>query len=390
MSARPVEGQYARVVETRWIGPEGLEKLQKAKVAVLGLGNVGGQAAYHLGLLGIHLILVDRDEVKPENLGTQGFAAEHLGLPKVVARSRTLSYFNPSCQVEAIHADIETLGMGVLRNADIVFCCLDSRGARIIVNEMATRLGTAWVDTAVDGSGTMMFGRVAAYDTLSRASACYLCPHDGGSLLEIMNERAAPGCPVWNQDSSRSVEEPTLAISALGGTVASVAAVTGLKILLGKGAALVSRETYIDLDRSVLSSHLLKRNPKCLSDHRAYALTPVPRKSSSVAETFHLAGRALGGDVFLQLQRRSLVCRVRCATCGRDKRPYQLLETLGNRERTCRCGALMQPAAIDLMDRFSWEQAAGFRNRTWKKLGLPPEDVVVASRGDAELALLLP
>ena len=383
--------KFSRVARIPWIGKQGLARLQASTAAVLGVGNIGGQVAQHLALLGMNLVLVDRDVVKTENLGTQGFAAKgHVGLPKVVARRRFLSSLNPSCRIETIHADIRSLGLGALRKADVLFCCLDSRAARVAVNEIAMRLGICWVDTAVDGSGTMLFGRVAAYDTISRASACYLCPHDGKSLLEIMNKGAPQGCPVWRWDTQEEVGEPTLAISPLGGAVASVAVITGLELLLGRGSRVVSRELYLDLDHFVFSTHVVKRNPRCICDHRVFVLTPLEgERRLSVADTIRWARRKLGGEVVLQLQHRSVTSRIRCPACSREKEPFRILESLGRKEATCRCGRVMQPLATGLLDRFTWDQAGGFLHKSWKELGLPAEDVVVASSGNAELALLV-
>ena len=109
-----------------------------------------------------------------------------------------------------------------------------------------------------------------------------------------------------------------------------------------------------------------------------------------MAETFRLAAQSLGGEAVLQLQRRSLARRIRGPACRRDKRPYRVLDSLSRRDRTCKCGEAMQPMASDLLDRISWDQAEEFRGRTWRDLGLPPKDVVVASFGDSDMALLLP
>src|SRR3990170_3146478 len=154
-----MEKRYTRIEQVDMIGPEGLAALQGASVAVVGAGNIGGQVAPHLAMLGMGVLVVDKDTVAEENLGTQGFASDQLGSPKAEARVRFLAQLNPSCRIEALHADIEQLGLGALRDMALIFSCLDSRRSRVVVNELATRLGIPWVDAAVDGSGRSLLGR---------------------------------------------------------------------------------------------------------------------------------------------------------------------------------------------------------------------------------------
>lgn len=382
--------RFSRVVGTRFVGPAGLNQLQASTAAVLGVGNIGGPLAQHLALLGVRLILVDRDRVNAPNLGTQGFAHTDLGVPKVVARKCALSALNPSCCIEPVYEDLRRLGMGALRSADVLFCCLDSRRLRTWVNEIAVRLETPWIDCALDGSGSELFGRVAAYEPCS--SACYLCPHDAESLRAIQQEGSG-ACPQWSWTLDRTEESPpTLAVSALGAAVASVAAVWGLKILLGKSESVAGREVYLDLDRGRLESHKLRRNDRCLMEHRSYALTRVDGTNlgTSVAETFDRIEESLGGEAVLELQRRSVTTRLRCPACGSEKTPYRLLDALGPAEITCTCGAILEPLAVGLLDRFGRKEAVEFLEMRWERLGLPHDDVVVASSGGRELAFVIP
>ena len=54
-------------------------------MGIAGLGTLGGETLRHLAMLGVPMVLLDRGMVEPENLGTQGFAADHVGLSKVKA-----------------------------------------------------------------------------------------------------------------------------------------------------------------------------------------------------------------------------------------------------------------------------------------------------------------
>lgn len=380
--------RYARIEQMEAIGPEGLARLHSVQVAVIGVGNIGGQVAAHLGMLGVGLVLVDRDVVSEENLGTQGFAEEDLGLPKVVARARSLSRHNATCPVEPVFADIGRLGLGALRHVDLIFSCLDSRRARVAVNEVASRLGVPWVDAGVDGEGRSFLVRVSAYGGTPE-SACYLCPHDRDSLRGIMREHMPEGCPAWHWGQA-DVTAPTLAISAVGAAAAAAQVIWGVQILLGRGDEVVGREMHLDLVLNRLATHRLPRNPHCVFDHQAFSFSPVGRPVGAVtlAETFDVAEAELGGGVTLQVHRRSLVTELRCPACNRVGRPYRMLEAMTADAARCACGGTMEPVAVGLRDRFQRDEGGEFRNRTWGELGLPAQDVVTAIRGAREIHFL--
>lgn len=383
--------RYSRIEQVEMIGPAGLAALQRSKAAIIGVGNIGGETARHWIAFGGGVTLVDRDTVREENLGTQGFTEDQLGLPKVEARACSLASLNPQCRIELLQADIERIGLGALRDVNLILCCLDSRRARAVVNELAMRLGVPWVDAAVDGSGKSFFGRVAAYDPRSSDAACYLCPHDRESLGEMMREEKGERCPIWQRGESETTPAPTLAISALGAMVAAIQVVWGMKMILGFGDEVGGREMYVDLDHNVLSLHSLGRNPRCLFDHHTFSLTPYGRGVGevTVAETFAAAEERLGRNVTLRLHRRSIVMKVRCPNCNEVLKPYRVFETMTIEEATCACGATMQPVALGLLKRFGRKEAAGFLNRTWAQIGLPPRDVITATNGEAEIHWLL-
>lgn len=84
------------------IGKEGIEKLQKAKVAVFGIGGVGSFVVEGLVRAGIgNFILVDDDKICLTNLNRQLISTRKtIGRPKVeVAKERILE-INPNAKVE--------------------------------------------------------------------------------------------------------------------------------------------------------------------------------------------------------------------------------------------------------------------------------------------------
>jgi tRNA threonylcarbamoyladenosine dehydratase len=86
------------------IGKEGLEKLKRATVAVLGVGGVGSFAVEALARSGVgRLVLVDRDNVDITNINRQIHALlSTIGRPKVELMKERIADINPECEVIAL------------------------------------------------------------------------------------------------------------------------------------------------------------------------------------------------------------------------------------------------------------------------------------------------
>ena len=95
-------GQFERAFAL--LGETGFERLQKAKVMILGLGGVGSYVCEALVRAGVGtFILVDHDVIEMSNLNRQLFAThETIGRLKVdVAKERVLT-INPQAQIQTI------------------------------------------------------------------------------------------------------------------------------------------------------------------------------------------------------------------------------------------------------------------------------------------------
>ena len=83
------------------LGEDALEKLQKARVAVFGIGGVGGYTVEALARAGIGQIdLIDSDTVSVSNINRQILATHStVGMPKVEAGKKRILDINPNCIV---------------------------------------------------------------------------------------------------------------------------------------------------------------------------------------------------------------------------------------------------------------------------------------------------
>ena len=85
------------------LGSEGIDKLQNSKVAIFGVGGVGGYVAEALARSGVgHFVLVDSDKVDITNINRQIIALNStVGKLKVDVMKERISDINPEAEVEA-------------------------------------------------------------------------------------------------------------------------------------------------------------------------------------------------------------------------------------------------------------------------------------------------
>ena len=88
--------------EIKLIGEEAFDKLTNSKVAIVGVGGVGGYIVEALARAGVgHLILVDGDTIELSNINRQLIATiDSVGKLKVEAWMKRIKLINPNCEVE--------------------------------------------------------------------------------------------------------------------------------------------------------------------------------------------------------------------------------------------------------------------------------------------------
>jgi len=125
------------------IGKEGIERLQKAKVAIFGIGGVGSYVVEGLARAGIgNFILVDNDEVCVTNINRQIIATtKTVGRPKVeVAKERILE-INPNANVEIYEEFFMPSTQGILDNSiNYIVDAVDTVTAKIELIVRANKL----------------------------------------------------------------------------------------------------------------------------------------------------------------------------------------------------------------------------------------------------------
>lgn len=127
-------------------GDEGMEKLARARVAVFGLGGVGGHAAEALARSGIGALdLCDSDRVTESNRNRQILALRStLGMLKTEAAAARIRDINPACvlRLYPIFYSPETAGQFDFREYDYVVDAVDTVSAKIGLVMQAKEAGT--------------------------------------------------------------------------------------------------------------------------------------------------------------------------------------------------------------------------------------------------------
>ena len=215
------------------LGQEGLDRLARARVAVFGVGGVGGYVVEALARSGVGALdLVDSDDVDPTNLNRQIIATlDTVGQPKVQVAAARVASINPACRVTAHQCFFlpETAARFDFAAYDYVVDAVDTVSAKIALAEAAFAAGTPIISSM--GAGNKLDPtafRVAdiyetSVDPLARVMRREL-RRRGIPALRVVYSTEPPLAPV---DDGETVKEGT---RPAPGSVAFVPSVAGLII----------------------------------------------------------------------------------------------------------------------------------------------------------------
>ena len=117
------QDRYARQIGLPEIGPEGQEKLRKARVLLVGVGGLGAPISLYLAGAGIGCLgIVDDDVVSASNLHRQVLYSEsQVGAPKVECAAERLQALNPEIEVKPYAVRFsEDNAEAILKDYDLV------------------------------------------------------------------------------------------------------------------------------------------------------------------------------------------------------------------------------------------------------------------------------
>ena len=169
-----MEEQFLR--SAMLLGESALERLSRARVAVFGLGGVGGYTVEALARGGVgSLDLIDSDSVSLSNLNRQILATHStLGIPKVEAAKARVLDINPNCRVTVypVFYTPETAGQFDFTQYNYIVDAIDTVTGKLALVQQAWASGTPIISCM--GTGNKLDPTAFEVADISKTSVCPL------------------------------------------------------------------------------------------------------------------------------------------------------------------------------------------------------------------------
>ncbi len=217
--------RYSRHLLLPEIGVAGQEKLQAARVAVVGAGGLGSPSSLYLAAAGVGTLgIIDHDRVDLSNLQRQLlFDATQVGASKALTAQARLRALNPEIDVVAHDCELVAANaLDLLRHYDCVLDGSDRLATRYLVNDACVLLQRPLVSAAIH----RFEGQAMTY--VPGQSPCYRC------LFPESAAAVAPNCATAG------------VLGVLPGVLGALQATEVIKLLLGIGTPLAGRLLTFD------------------------------------------------------------------------------------------------------------------------------------------------
>lgn len=220
-------------------GKEKMERLYNARVAVFGVGGVGGHAVEALARSGVGTLdLIDDDKVCLSNLNRQIIATEKtIGRSKVeVAKERVLE-INPEAQVNIYPTFYmpDTAGQFDFTQYDYVIDAIDTVTGKIALVEQANAAGTPIISSM--GAGNKLDPTAFRVTDIYKTNVCPLAKvmrrelkKRGIKKLKVVYSEEIPMTPIAAEEESAPEDSTHAKRRQIPGSVAFVPSVVGLII----------------------------------------------------------------------------------------------------------------------------------------------------------------
>ncbi len=335
------------------------DKVQAAKVMVIGAGALGNEVIKNLTLMGIgHLFILDFDTIEAANLSRSVLFREgDSGRRKAEIAAARVKALNPDVHVQYLYGDVTTqLGLGVIRRMDVVIGCLDNREARLAVNRYCHWMNKPWVDGAIQE----LLGLARVF--VPGQGACFECTLTEQARHE-MSVRYS--CPLLARQNILLGKVPTTpTIASIIGAIQSQEAlklVHGMPVEPGKvihyNGYTNEMHTTAYMAREDCESHWIYGDVTEL---------PVRAEHTSLAEMLHMARADLGPEAVVELE-QELILSLTCPQCTTVEEVLRPLSEVSFEAAHCPvCGTLRE---TQMTHALTGEET--FLRRTLKSIGVP-------------------
>lgn len=362
------EDRYSRLRLIPWWDQE---KIQNAKIMVVGAGALGNELVKNLTLLGIgNILILDMDSIENSNLTRSVlFRRNDVGRYKAEIAAERAREINPDVNAVGIVANIiDDVGLGVFRRMDVVLGGLDNREARLAINQSCYKVNKPWIDGAIEVLNG--FARVF----VPGQGACYECTMTDMDW-QLINKRKS--CALLTHEQMAEGKIPTTPTSS--SVIAGIQVQELLKILhkerdlptlAGKGFVFngLTHDSYVVE---------YQEKPDCMS-HDTY--DEIIEKNWSVKDitlkVLLLEIQAEMGETAVIDFDRDIATYGHC-NCGEHISLFMPVHKLRGNMLTCpKCGQQMSFDSIH-----SINGSEDFLNMTPEQIGIPPLHIICGRVG---------
>ncbi|QHI72149.1 tRNA threonylcarbamoyladenosine dehydratase [Aminipila terrae] len=213
----------------RLLGSEALNKLSGSRVAVFGIGGVGGYVVEALARSGVGTIdIIDKDEVSISNINRQLIAtSKTVGIAKVQVMKERIHDINPEINVNAYQCFYlpETADQFNFNDYDYVVDAVDTVTAKVEIVMRAEAAGVPVISSM--GAGNKLDPTMFEVADIYKTSVCPLAK----VMRKELKQRGIRKLKVvYSREQPVPVSKPDPGEKATPGSVAFVPSVAGLII----------------------------------------------------------------------------------------------------------------------------------------------------------------
>lgn len=346
------------------------EKVEAAKVMVVGAGALGNEVIKNLVLMGVgYIYIVDFDTIEMANLSRSVlFRESDSGRKKAEVAAARAKEINPAVHVQYLHGNVTTdIGLGVFRRMDVIIGCLDNREARLAVNRFAYWVNKPWVDGAIQE----FLGLARIF--VPGEGACFECTLTEQARRDLSIRYS---CPLLARENILLGKVPTTpTVAAIIGAIQSQET---LKLIHHKPVEAGKVQHYNGMTNEM---HITSYTPvEDCESHWTYGdITELPLRAdtTTLEDMLKIIRRDLGSEAVLELD-QELILSLKCPNCQTTEEVLAPISEVGfNRAHCPSCGLLRE---TEMTHMIGGEEK--FLSRTLSSIGVPPLHILRAFNAD--------
>jgi len=345
------------------------EKVQQAKVLVIGAGALGNEVIKNLALMGVgNIFIIDFDKIEAANLSRSVLFREgdnNRGKAEVVAaRAKSI---NPNVHIQYLNADVTTgLGLGIIRRMDAIIGCLDNREARLAVNRFCYWMNKPWVDGAIQE----LLGLMRVFKP--GEGACYECTLTEQALRDLSLRYSCQLLARQNVLLGKVPTTPTIA-SIIGGMQSQEA----LKLIHDMHVD-PGKVTHFNGLTNVMHTTAYVPREDCESHWTYGEITELPARAerTTLQDLLRIARADLGEHAVIELD-QELITSLECPNCHTVEQVLAPMSAVTFEAGHCpTCGILREAQFTHVI---TGEE--NFLHRTLSSVGVPALHILRAQNG---------